>query len=113
MSNKKLTELESWKALENHQKLLSRQHISTLFKTHPKRAQELSFKMDGLLIDFSKQRLDQTALNLLCDLAHARGLGAFRDAMFSGEKINITEGNFMDNVEQDLEKFRKKNRRGI
>lgn len=92
MSNKKLTELESWKALENHQRLLSRQHISTLFKTHPKRAQELSFKMDGLLIDFSKQRLDQTALSLLCDLAHARGLGAFRDAMFSGEKINITEG---------------------
>jgi len=65
--------------------------LRTLFAQDPGRFAKFSVKHDDLLIDFSKTLLDDTALDLLIELAEASNVPQRRDAMFAGEKINETE----------------------
>lgn len=66
--------------------------ITALFEADPSRAERFSTATDGLVLDWSKTMIDDTARDLLLDLARAAGVESRRDAMFSGAKINQTEG---------------------
>ena len=82
-----------WQALESHAASMRDKHLRDLFASDPRRAENFSRSTDlNLLFDFSRQRLDERALQLLIDLANSRGLRERIDAMFGGEKINSTEG---------------------
>src|SRR5262249_39712793 len=79
------------KALTEHHKAVSKLHLRQLFSDDPKRGQHLAVEAVGLYFDFSKNRITDETLKLLLQLAEESGLRARIDAMFSGEKINITE----------------------
>lgn len=82
-----------WQALETHAASMRGQHLRDLFGSDPQRAVKFSRSSElNLLFDFSRQRVDAKTLQLLIDLADARGLRERIDAMFAGEKINTTEG---------------------
>lgn len=80
-----------WTDLKAHAKTVAPRKITELFDSNG-RAAAFSTGFDQLLFDFSKTNLDETALTLLLDLARDRDVASRRDAMFSGEKINETEG---------------------
>jgi glucose-6-phosphate isomerase len=82
---------QSVAALEAHKRAVADQTIADLFRADPNRFARFHIELDGLLFDFSKHRLDTTALNLLIRLARAAGLEAHRAALFAGEPINTTE----------------------
>ncbi len=75
--------------LDHHAKVAGRSILS-LFGAN--RAQHFSVAAEGLLFDYSKTNIDETGLGLLLALAEGAGLSAKREAMFSGAKINETEG---------------------
>src|SRR5688572_21844708 len=82
-----------WQALESHAAGMRDKHLRDLFASDPQRSVNLSRTTDlNLLFDFSRQRLDAQTLQLLIELADARGLRERIDAMFRGDKINSTEG---------------------
>ncbi|MEX3015536.1 glucose-6-phosphate isomerase [Gymnodinialimonas hymeniacidonis] len=80
-----------WADLNAHNKTKARRTILDLFDK-PGRAEAFSAKADGLLFDYSKTQLDAGAMSLLLELARSSGVESRRAAMFSGEKINETEG---------------------
>src|ERR1700692_1606271 len=80
-----------WKALTAHYKAISKLHLRQLFADDPKRGQRMVVEAAGLYLDYSKNRVADENLKLLLQLAAESGLRARIDAMFSGEKINITE----------------------
>ncbi len=82
----------AWKALEAHLPLVEHLHLRDLFARDPGRAERFSVEAAGLYLDFSKQRITGDTLRMLVELAEARGLPARREAMFRGERINVTEG---------------------
>jgi glucose-6-phosphate isomerase len=86
-----LTKLAAWKALEDHFKKISKQHLRDLFANDPDRGTRLTAEAEGIYLDYSKHRITDETLKLLLQLAEESGLKARLDAMFSGEKINITE----------------------
>jgi glucose-6-phosphate isomerase len=86
-----LTELPAWKALGEHYKKIEPIHLKELFDKDPKRAEKFNVEAAGLFLDYSKNRITDETIKLLIQLAEESGLKARRDAMFSGEKINITE----------------------
>ena len=86
-----LTELPAWKALGEHYKKIEPIHLKELFDKDPKRAEKFNVEAAGLFLDYSKNRITDETVKLLIQLAKESGLTARRDAMFSGEKINITE----------------------
>src|SRR5271170_2560518 len=86
-----LTELPAWKALGEHYKKIEPIHLKELFDKDPKRAEKFNVEAAGLFLDYSKNRITEETVKLLLQLAEESGLKARRDAMFSGEKINITE----------------------
>ncbi|GGG92066.1 glucose-6-phosphate isomerase [Silvibacterium dinghuense] len=86
-----LTELAAWKALEAHYKSISTAHLRDLFKNDPERGTRLTAEADGIFLDYSKHRITDETIQLLLQLAEESGLKSRIDAMFSGEKINITE----------------------
>ncbi len=86
-----LTELPAWKALGEHHKQIEPIHLKELFDKDPKRAKKFNVEAAGLFLDYSKNRITEETVKLLIQLAEESGLTARRDAMFSGEKINITE----------------------
>ncbi len=87
-----LTALPQWKALESHFEQSRSVHLREMFKSDAKRAQTLSVEgPSGMFLDYSKQRVTAQTMQLLLALADARGLRARIDAMFRGEKINVTE----------------------
>src|SRR5271165_4281202 len=88
---KKRVKSSAWKALTSHYKTVSKTHLRELFADDPKRGQRLALEAVGLYLDYSKNRVTDETLNLLLQLAEESGLRARIDAMFSGEKINITE----------------------
>ena len=91
MSN--LTQLPQWQRLTAAAEKLRGTHLRDLFAADPERSSKFSRSSDlNLLFDFSRQRVDQPTLDALLQLAEARGLRERIDAMFSGEKINSTEG---------------------
>ena len=86
-----LTETAPWKALEAHHREIRDVHMRELFAADPDRFSRFSLEIEDLLFDYSKNRIDQTTVRLLCGLARASGVVEAAHAMYSGEKINWTE----------------------
>jgi glucose-6-phosphate isomerase len=80
-----------WKTLEAHYKKLQPVHLRKLFADDPKRGERLTVEALGIYLDYSKNRIAGETLELLLELARESGLRERIDAMFAGEKINITE----------------------
>jgi glucose-6-phosphate isomerase len=81
----------AWKALQNHYKVIRDTHLRTLFEQDPQRGERMTVEGAGLFLDYSKNRITDETLTLLLQLAEESKLGERIMAMFSGEKINITE----------------------
>jgi glucose-6-phosphate isomerase len=81
----------AWQALTSHYEKVSKLHLRELFAQDPGRAQRMSLEAIGLYLDYSKNRITDETVTLLLDLAAQSGLRERIGAMFSGEKINITE----------------------
>src|ERR1700761_3155938 len=88
---KPLTKLSAWKDLAEHHKKIEDTHLREWFEKDPQRAEKFSVEAAGIFLDYSKNRISEKTLKLLLELADESGLKAKIDAMFSGEKINITE----------------------
>jgi glucose-6-phosphate isomerase len=86
-----LTELSAWKALGAHYEAIKPFHLKELFDQDPERAGKFTVEAAGLFLDYSKNRITDETVKLLIQLAEESGVAARRDAMFAGEKINITE----------------------
>ncbi|MGA2443235.1 MAG: glucose-6-phosphate isomerase [Tepidisphaeraceae bacterium] len=87
-----LTQSNAWKALSAHYQKISSVHMRDLFAQDPKRFEKFSLRFGDILLDFSKNRITDETLRLLLDLARHARIEDWRDRMFRGEKINITEG---------------------
>src|SRR6266850_4763367 len=90
-ATKTVTELPAWKALSAHFQKIDRLHLRELFAQDPKRGERLTVEAAGLYVDYSKNRITDETLALLLQLAEQSGLRARIDAMFGGEKINVSE----------------------
>jgi glucose-6-phosphate isomerase len=86
-----LTSTTSYQSLRNHASQAREWQMRELFAQDPQRFERLSVEAAGLFLDYSKNRLDGRTLELLAQLARERGVERLRDAMFAGEKINLTE----------------------
>ena len=86
-----LTTLPVWQALCRHQKTIAASNMRDLFTQDTNRFDKFSFQLDDMLFDFSKHRINDETLPLLLQLAKEAQLENWRDRMFAGEKINITE----------------------
>jgi glucose-6-phosphate isomerase len=86
-----LTQRAAWKALEAHHDKISNVPLRSLFSDDPQRAARFTIEAAGLFLDYSKNRITEETRKLLLQLAEESGLKERRDAMFRGEKINITE----------------------
>ncbi len=86
-----LTQRPEWKALERHYQQVRDVHLRTLFAQDPQRGERMAVEAVGIYLDYSKNRITDETLRLLLQLAEAAGLRQRINAMFSGEKINITE----------------------
>ncbi len=86
-----LTQRPEWQALTEHHRQTNDVHLRQLFAQDPARGERLTAEAAGLYLDYSKNRITDETLRLLLALAEAAGLRARIDAMFGGEKINVTE----------------------
>src|SRR5271163_4134577 len=86
-----LTKRKAWKALTAHYKKISKIHLRKLFADDPKRGERLTLEAVGIFLDYSKHRINDQTIKLLLQLADESRLRERIHAMFSGEKINITE----------------------
>src|ERR1700723_3567386 len=91
MSATPLTQRPAWKALEGHFAKVRELHLRKLFADDPKRGERLTVEAIGIYFDYSKNRVTDETLKLLLQLAEESGLRSRIDAMFQGEKINVTE----------------------
>jgi glucose-6-phosphate isomerase len=89
--NARLTERPAWKALATHYETVRKLHLRQLFADDPGRGERLTAEAVGLFLDYSKNRITDETLGLLCRLAEESGLRARIDSMFGGRKINVTE----------------------
>jgi glucose-6-phosphate isomerase len=86
-----LTSRPLWKALEVHHKKVRETHLRMLFAEDHRRGTRLTVEAVGIFLDYSKNRITNETITLLLQLAEESGLRARIDAMFRGEKINVTE----------------------
>jgi glucose-6-phosphate isomerase len=86
-----LCERPAWKALRQHYAKIQNAHLRQLFAEDPQRAEHFAFEAVGLYFDYSKNRIADETVGLLLELANQCGLRERIDAMFHGEKINLTE----------------------
>ncbi len=86
-----LTQRPAWKALEEHYQKMRDLHLRTLFADDPGRGERFAIEAAGIYLDYSKNRVTDETLRLLLALAASAGLRERIDAMFRGEKINVTE----------------------
>jgi len=86
-----LTDLTAWKELEKNYADVRGKTMRDMFAADPNRFEEFSVSLGSLLLDYSKNRVTKETMDLLIKLAQEAGLEKAREAMFSGEKINITE----------------------
>jgi glucose-6-phosphate isomerase len=86
-----LSERPAWKALETHYRQIHDMQLRQLFADDPARGERFSVETNGIFLDYSKNRITDETLKLLVQLAEESGLRTRIDAMFRGEKINITE----------------------
>src|SRR6266436_3582951 len=91
MSTTPLTQRHEWQALLNHYETIKGASLRQLFADDTKRSERFTLEEVGLYLDYSKNRITQETLRLLLDLAASSRLRDRIDAMFRGEKINITE----------------------
>jgi glucose-6-phosphate isomerase len=82
----------AWSALEEHYRAMQGVHMRDLFAAEPRRFQRFSLRFDDVLLDYSKNRITEETLRLLLELAREAELERWRERMFSGDKINNTEG---------------------
>ncbi len=81
----------TWQALKAHRKTWNNQHLRDLFAQDKKRFDRFSLRLDDLLFDYSKNLVTPDTLKLLVRLAKENGVELMRDAMFAGDRINLTE----------------------
>jgi glucose-6-phosphate isomerase len=81
----------AWQALEAHYENVENLHLRKLFADDPKRGERMAVEAIGIYFDYSKHRITDETLGLLLQLAEESGLRCRIDAMFRGEKINVTE----------------------
>jgi glucose-6-phosphate isomerase len=86
-----LTNRPAWKDLEAHYQRIRDVHLRSLFAGDSKRGVRMTAELSGIFLDYSKQRITDESLKLLVQLAEQTGLRERIDAMFRGEKINVTE----------------------
>jgi glucose-6-phosphate isomerase len=86
-----LTARASWKALQAHQSKIGERHLRTLFADDPTRGERLTAEAAGIYLDYSKNRVTDETITLLARLAEEAGLRERIDAMFRGDRINVTE----------------------
>ncbi len=86
-----LTARPSWKALQAHYEKVRGLHLRALFADDPQRGERMTVEFAGLYLDYSKNRITDETLGLLRQLAEESGLRDRIDAMFRGDKINVTE----------------------
>lgn len=87
----RLDQLPEWTALSKHREQMAQVHLRELFERDPARAERYTLQVGDLHLDYSKHLVTDETLGLLRDLAAATGVAELREAMFRGEKINITE----------------------
>jgi glucose-6-phosphate isomerase len=90
-SRTRLNQTPEWTALAKHREELGETHLRDLFAADPGRGSGYSLQVGDLRVDYSKHLVTDETLRLLRDLAAATGVFGLRDAMFRGEKINVTE----------------------
>jgi glucose-6-phosphate isomerase len=88
---KRLTKRKAWSALKAHYKKIGERHLRDLFDDDPERAEKFTVEAAGISFDYSKNRITEKTVGLLLELAEESGLRERIDAMFRGDKINITE----------------------
>src|SRR5215468_3769566 len=86
-----LLERPAWKGLEAHHAKVRDLHLRRLFADDPGRGERLTAEAAGIFLDYSKNRITNETLTLLLQLAEQSGLRARIDAMFRGDKINVSE----------------------
>ncbi len=86
-----ITQSAAWQELTARREELSSRHLRDLFAEDPDRFANFSLSVDGLLADYSKQRIDARTLDLLVDLARSADLVRWRERLFAGEPINTSE----------------------
>ena len=86
-----LTDLNAWKELEKNYADVRGKTMRDMFAEDPNRFEEFSVSLNNLLLDYSKNRVTKETMTLLIELAKEAGIEKAREAMFTGEKINITE----------------------
>src|SRR2546423_10786722 len=90
-TTKSVTERGAWKALRAHHQNVRELHLRKFFADDPTRGKRMTVEAVGLYLDYSKNRVTDETLKLLVQLADESGLRERIDAMFRGDKINITE----------------------
>src|SRR4051794_9054903 len=90
-TTKSVTERDAWNTLVAHHQKIRDLHLRQLFADDPTRGERMTIDAVGLYLDYSKNRVTDETLKLLVQLAEESGLRGRIDAMFRGEKINITE----------------------
>ncbi len=88
---KRVADTPGWRALESHFKKIERLHLRDMFSADPKRGKRMTEEAAGIFLDYSKNRITDETISLLIQLAEESGLRQRIDAMFGGQKINITE----------------------
>src|SRR6202034_4404412 len=86
-----LRERKAWQALERHYAEISGQHLRDLFAADPQRGERLTAEAAGIYLDYSKNRVTEETMALLMELAAESGVAERRDAMFRGDRINVSE----------------------
>jgi glucose-6-phosphate isomerase len=86
-----LTGRPAWRALEQHHQQIKNKHLRELFKSDPERGTRMTAQAVGLYMDYAKHRITDETIRRLVDLAVECGLEERREAMFRGDKINVTE----------------------
>jgi len=84
-------EIAAWKALKAHKEEIEKLHMRDLFAEDPSRFESFSLQFQGLLFDYSKNRITPETMRLLLDLAEHADVSGWRERMFRGDPINITE----------------------
>ena len=87
----KLADRPAWKSLASHAETMKNVTLKQLFAEDPARAERYTGEAAGLFLDYSKNRVTDETMSLLLELAEQSGVAARRDAMFRGDKINVTE----------------------
>jgi glucose-6-phosphate isomerase len=91
VSDSPISSTPEWQALADHYGAINGVHLRDLFATDPTRGERMALEVDGIYLDYSKNRLTAETIRLLCALAERAGLRERIDAMFRGERINVTE----------------------